>query len=104
MDAGEKYIRPLVRRKGISSLDVMSGYAQFHSSYMSTIRTYSLKYQVDPRELIERLCRVDKVNAPPALVEDLARQLQSEGGEVFTARFEFDEYFGDEQSADGQRG
>lgn len=97
MNAGEKYVRPLIRRKGVSSMDVISGYTQFHSSYMGTIRKYSSKYQVDPRRLIERVCEADKVNATEELVEDMARRLQSESAEVFTARFEFDEYFGDEQ-------
>ncbi|OGV42613.1 MAG: 4-hydroxy-2-oxopentanoic acid aldolase [Lentisphaerae bacterium GWF2_57_35] len=99
MDAGEKYIRPLIRRKGVSSLDVIAGGSQFHSSYMGIIRKYSLRYQVDPRRLIERLCEVDKINASPELVEDLAINLQSERAEVFTARFEFDDYFGKEQDA-----
>jgi hypothetical protein len=43
------------------------------------------------------VCEADKVNATEELVEDMARRLQSESAEVFTARFEFDEYFGDEQ-------
>ena len=103
MDAGEKYIRPLIRRKGVSSLDVVTGSAQFHSSYMGIIRRFSLRYQVDPRKLIQRLCEVDKVNAPPALVERLAQELQSEAGEVFTARFEFDEYVGSEQTGRAAR-
>lgn len=98
MDAGEKYIRPLVRRRGHSSLDVITGLAQFHSSYMGLIRKYSSRYGVDPRRLIESLCLVDKVNAPAELVERLARELKTDAGEVFTARFDFDEYFGSEQS------
>jgi 4-hydroxy 2-oxovalerate aldolase len=97
MDIGEKYIRPLIKRRGISSLDVIAGYAQFHSSYMGVIRRYSSKYQVDPRKLILGLCEVDKVDAPPELVERIAQRIKKESDEVFTARYEFDEYFGDEQ-------
>jgi 4-hydroxy-2-oxovalerate aldolase len=98
MDVAEKYIRPLIRRRGLSSVDIVSGYAQFHSSYMGTIRKYASKYQVDPRRLIVELCLVDKVDAPPALVESIAQRLQSQYDEVVTARYDFDEYFGDEQS------
>lgn len=97
MDTGEKYIRPLIRRKGLSSLDVVAGYAQFHSSYMGVIRHYSSKYRIDPRRLIAGVCEIDKVNAPPELVERVARSIQ-DSAEIFTARYEFDEYFGDEQA------
>jgi len=97
LDIGEKYVRPLIRRRGISSLDTIAGYAQFHSSYMGVIRKYSSKYQVDPRKLILGLCEIDKVDAPPELVEQIAQRLKKESDEVFTARYEFDEYFGDEQ-------
>ncbi len=98
MDIGAKYIRPLIRRGGLGSLDLVAGYAQFHSSYMGTIRKFASKYRVDPRKLIIRLCEVDRVEAPAALVERLAQELSRQGDEVFSARFDFDEYFGDEQN------
>jgi hypothetical protein len=98
MDIGAKYIRPLIRRGGHASLDLVSGYAQFHSSYMGTIRQYASRYRVDPRRLIIRLCQVDRVEAPPALVEKLAQELSAATDEVFSARYDFDEYFGDEQN------
>jgi hypothetical protein len=98
LDIGAKYIRPLIRRGGLGSLDLVAGYAQFHSSYMGTIRKFASKYRVDPRKLIIRLCQQDRVEAPPALVERLAQELSQHGDEVFSARFDFDEYFGDEQN------
>ena len=97
IDVGQKYIRPLIRRCGLASLDMVAGYAQFHSSYMGIIREYSSKYRIDPRELIIRVCELDKVDAPPELVERVARQIGANADEVYTARYEFDEYFGDEQ-------
>jgi 4-hydroxy-2-oxovalerate aldolase len=98
MDIGAKYIRPLIRRRGLGSLDIVAGYSQFHSSYMSIIRLYSSKYRIDPRKLIMGVCEFDKVNAPPELVERVAQHIDAESDEVFTARYEFDEYFGEEQS------
>jgi len=98
LDIGEKYIRPLMKRRGLSSLDIVCGYSQFHSSYMGVIRKFASKYRVDPRKLIMRVCEIDKVNAPPDLVEKVARQLDVEADGVFTARYEFDEYFGSEQT------
>ncbi len=59
-----------MRKTGISSIDVVSGYAQFHSSYMSAIRKFASKYKVDPRELrIIGLCEVNKIDAPTDLVK-----------------------------------
>lgn len=98
MDIGEKYIKPLIKRIGHSSIDVITGYAQFHSSYMGIIREFSSKYRVDPRKLIISLCEKDKINAPRELVELIAQQLSTESEEVFTARFQLDQYFGAEQS------
>jgi 4-hydroxy-2-oxovalerate aldolase len=99
MDIGEEYIRPLIRRRGHSSLDIVTGQALFHSSYMGIIRKFASKYRVDPRRLIIELTKVDKVNAPPDLVERLAAKLQTAATEVVTARYQFDEYFGHEQDA-----
>jgi len=98
MDIAEKYVRPLIRRSGHSSLDITAGFAQFHSSYMPTIGLYARRHGVDPRRLIVALCEIDKVNADPTLVEMLAKQLSSKQDEVYTARYGFDEYVGDEQS------
>lgn len=97
MDVGEKYIRPLVRRRGLSSLDVVCGEAQFHSSYMGVIARASGHHRVDPRRLIQALTKIDKVNAPAELVDRLAAGMERKDSGVFTARFEFDEYFGAEQ-------
>jgi 4-hydroxy-2-oxovalerate aldolase len=98
LDLGEKYIKPLVKRRGLRSLDVVAGYSQFHSSYMGVIRKYSSRHRVCPRRLIINLCEQDKVNAPEDLVERLACELEGTTDEVFTARYDFDKYFGDEQS------
>jgi 4-hydroxy-2-oxovalerate aldolase len=98
MDIGEKYVRPLNRRDGLNSIDMISGFAQFHSSYMGVIREFSSKYGVDPRKLIVTLCQRDRVNAPRDLVESLALSLQSDGDEAFSGRFHLDRYYGAEQA------
>ena len=97
MDISERFIRPLVELKGYDSVDVITGYAQFHSSYMGVIREYAGRYRIDPRKLIIALTEEDKVNAPRELVDRLAQRLQVEGDEVFTARFRLDRYHGAEQ-------
>jgi 4-hydroxy-2-oxovalerate aldolase len=100
MDIGEKFIKPLIQRQGLSSLDVVAGYAQFHSSYMGVIREFSSKFGVDPRKLIIALCERDRVNAPRAVVEELARALSAEGDDAFSARFHLERYHGAEQKSD----
>jgi len=79
MDAAEKFIQPLMRVGGSSSVDVTAGLAQFHSSYMPTIEKYARQYRVDPRRLIIAVCREDRANAPAELVEQQAISLASQG-------------------------
>ncbi|NDV22207.1 4-hydroxy-2-oxovalerate aldolase [Desulfovibrio sp. JC022] len=98
MDVGEKYVKPLIRGNGLSSLDMVTGFAQFHSSYMSTIRKYASKYNIDPRILIIELCKVDKVDAPEDLVESIASGISEKTTPPLTSRFDFTAYHGNEQS------
>lgn len=97
MDVGEKYIRPLLQVVGHDSVDVVSGFSQFHSSYMTVIREFSTRYQIDPRRLIIALCEKNKVEAPRELVEELALRISEETDEVFAARFPLHRYVGAEQ-------
>lgn len=96
MDVGEKYIKPLITKQGYSSLDIITGYAQFHSSYMGLIREYSDKYGVDPRKLIIEVCEENKVDAPRNMVKRIAEKLSKESADVFTARYRMDQYYGEE--------
>ena len=100
MDIGEKFIRPMIKRTGLSSIDIVSGYAQFHSAYMGVISRFASKYGVDPRILIIETCRANKVHVTDELVEDIAKRLQA-AGSVTTARYEFHTYFGHEESIQG---
>lgn len=72
MDLSDKYIRPLIKEKGITGIDMISGLSLFHSSHMPIIEKYAEKYDVDPRRLIRAVCEYDKINAPIALVEQQA--------------------------------
>jgi 4-hydroxy-2-oxovalerate aldolase len=99
MDIGEEYVRPLVHRRGIRSIDVVCGLAQFHSSYMGIIRKMSSKYGVDPRRLILEVVKEDRVNAPTDLVERCAMKIREDALTTtgLTARFHLEDYFGEEQ-------
>jgi 4-hydroxy-2-oxovalerate aldolase len=99
MNISEKYIKPLIQKRGVDSLEVVSGLAQFHSSYMSTISKFASKYNVDPRRLIIEVCKEDMVAAPEDLVERKAKEL-SNNEDVYTARFHFERYHGKEQTSE----
>ena len=52
LDIGQKYVQPLINVKGKMPLDIILGYADFHSSYMHHIMKSSAKYNVEPINLI----------------------------------------------------
>ncbi|HXJ49423.1 MAG TPA: 4-hydroxy-2-oxovalerate aldolase [Candidatus Acidoferrum sp.] len=76
MDLSERIVKPMLHGSGPNPIDITSGYAQFHSSYLKTILKYADAYEVDPRDLIVAVCAVDQTYAPEELVEDLAKSLQ----------------------------
>lgn len=76
MDISERLIKPMLQDKGWDSIDITSGLAGFHSSFLGTVLKYADLYGVDARDLIVGVCEVDQVNAPEQLVEDVALRLQ----------------------------
>jgi isopropylmalate/homocitrate/citramalate synthase len=96
MHLGETLIRPLMERRGLCSLDIAAGQAQFHSSYMPAVLKMAKKYRIDPRVLIIELCRHEKVHAPDELLERLARDLHARG--VALRAMPWGNYYGEEQS------
>jgi 4-hydroxy 2-oxovalerate aldolase len=96
MEIGQKFIQPLLPNKGRMPLDIVSGYADFHSSYMKHIQKYSAKYQVDPSILIIELCKIDKVNLDEKLLDRIAQKLKKDK-DYSIAKYGFYKYFGGEQ-------
>jgi 4-hydroxy 2-oxovalerate aldolase len=95
MHLGETLIRPLIERRGLSSLDIVAGLAQFHSSYMPAVLDSAKKHRIDPRTLIIELCKHDKVNAPKDLLEKLATDLKA--SKIALGPIPWYNYFGEEQ-------
>ena len=102
MDCGELYIQPRISSKGHSSIDVVAGLAQFHSSYMKLIEIYSNRYQVDPRHLIIAICNRDRTEASESLVEAEAERL-AEDNVCGTWKPLYDKYAGGEQEPSEHR-
>ncbi len=93
--AGETLINPLLNSKGINSLDLVSGLALFHSSYMKRVIGISREYNVDPRYLILEITKHDKLNAPIELINKCALKLQKDKKIKDTILMK--PYFGEEQ-------
>jgi 4-hydroxy-2-oxovalerate aldolase len=98
LDAGQKYIQPMIAIKGTMPLDVVCGYAEFHSSYMHHIHKYSSLYNVDPSLLIMEWCKIDKISVDEKKLEKLARHLRDKK-ELYLGRYGFNRYVGAEQDA-----
>lgn len=94
--AGQKYVQPLVPVKGKATLDIVSGFADFHSSYMHHIRKYSAKYEVDPARLIIEYTRINKIDVDEKELEKVARKIKKEA-DVYLGRYDFSKYVGGEQ-------
>lgn len=95
---GEKFIRPLLNKKGRGLLDIICGYAEFHSSYMHYIQKYAAKYSVNPEQLIIEYCKYDKVNLDEEKLEQIASKLPNE--KIFLGAYKFDAYIGGEQDSE----
>lgn len=98
LDTAEQHVRPLLSLVGHDTVDLVCGYAGFHSSYMEVIRCYALEYDVDPRLLIMEVCKENQSDAPDDLVRAKAVKLRAESDESgFRHRFPLNQYFGHEQ-------
>lgn len=76
MDIGERLVKPLMReRHGVDSISMVSGFSQFHSSFLSNIYKVAKMYDIDPRELIIEVSEKDKVNVTEKLAMEAAREL-----------------------------
>ncbi len=96
LDIGQKYIQPLITTKGKMPLDIVAGFADFHSSYMHYIQKYSVKYRANPALLIIGMCKVDKVNLDERRLEELAKSLRNTE-DIFLGKYNFNKYIGHEQ-------
>lgn len=94
LDLGQKYIKNLTEHK-INDIDIIAGFADFHTSYMNLIYKYSAKYSIDPRNLIIELTKIDKINAKEELVEELAKNITKDNNP--SCRFNLHKYIGNEQ-------
>ncbi len=78
LDISEAFIRPLLREARHTPIGITAGRAKFHSSFLARIMKAATGFGIDPRDLILRLGEHDQVEAPAALIEELAAQIAAD--------------------------
>jgi len=96
LEIGQKYIQPLITTKGKMPLDIVAGYADFHSSYMHCIHKYSAKYSINPIILIIEISKIDKVHIDEEILDKVAQRIKKEGN-IYLGKYNFSRYMGREQ-------
>ena len=82
MDIGERIIKPMMKREqGVDDISLVSGIAQFHSSFYRIICEASEKFGVDPRRLIIDVSEIDRVSVTRELAEATALRLREKTGQ-----------------------
>jgi 4-hydroxy-2-oxovalerate aldolase len=96
VSVGYKYVYPFVESKGLVPLDTISGYSDFHSSYMHLIHKYSAKYSLNPLELIIKVCEEDKLDATDSMVDRIGKNMKK--SPPSPQQYSFHKYHGREQN------
>lgn len=96
IQTGQKYIRPLIRKFGHRAVDLIAGFAEFHSSYMPHVQTISSKYQINPLILMIEMSKVDKVDVTLSKLEEVAQHLEK-NKDIYMGSYELNAYVGGEQ-------
>ena len=78
--AGHTLVHPLRARNGLMPLDVIAGYAGFHSSYLPKAIRIARRHQVDPARFIIEACKVDRVHFREEDMEAVAVGMGPEPG------------------------
>lgn len=66
----------LISRPALTALDVVSGYAGFHSNFLPKVLGAAEEYDVDPARLIIDLCEVDRFSVDDDVLHRLASRLR----------------------------
>ena len=96
LEVGRKYVKSFVSTNGKERLDIVAGFADFHSSYMHHIMEYSTKYNVDPIKMIIEYSKINKLEIDKKELEKVATKLNQKDN-IYTAKYRFNRYVGREQ-------
>ena len=95
LEIGQKYIYPLMDDRGKKSLDIILGYAEFHSSYVDQVWKCAVKNFVNPLYLILEMSKIDKVNLDRRMMDEVAKKMRRE--DINVIQYDFRKYIGGEQ-------
>lgn len=98
LKVGHRYIWNLIQKRGELPLDVISGLADFHSSYMPQILKCAAKYQVDPGRLIIEVCKVSRVDIRAGLLDEIGAKLPKLK-DLYIGDYRISRYVGNEQDS-----
>nr|WP_321496419.1 hypothetical protein [uncultured Methanolobus sp.] len=96
LDIGQQYIQPLITSRGKMVLDIIAGYADFHSSFMHYVQRYSAKYNINPVSLIIEIGKVNKIQVNDKLMDEVCQKL-TKNKNIYLGKYEFNRYVGNEQ-------
>jgi 4-hydroxy 2-oxovalerate aldolase len=96
MNLGETLIRPLIAQRGMSSLDITAGWSQFHSSFMPMILKIAKEERIDPRLLINEVCKVNKITTSLEHLQSIAKTINASDS-VYSNLKTWPTYFGEEE-------
>jgi 4-hydroxy 2-oxovalerate aldolase len=95
-ETGQKYVNPLINHTGKMPLDIIAGYADFHSSYIHHIMKYCTKYKTDPLSLIIEYSKINKININQNQLKLIAEKMKSKDN-IYTAKYRFNQHVGKKQ-------
>jgi len=76
----ERFVHPKqARLKGSNELELLYGFAEFHSSFTKRVQDIAATHDVAYQELILAVSRYQKEEPSPELIEEAALQLKREG-------------------------
>ncbi|GAU80040.1 4-hydroxy-2-oxovalerate aldolase [Fusibacter sp. 3D3] len=95
LEIGAEYVRSFIKINGYRALDIISGYSDFHTSYMPFIHDICSETNVNPLELIMKYSEIDKVNMDLERLRQIASNLTESKKDLKI--FDFKSYYGGEQ-------
>ena len=75
IEIGQKFIKPIIKNVGHRSADLISGFADFHSSYMPLINKISSELSVDPIRLIAKTSSFKKSDIDEQFLRKIAVEM-----------------------------
>jgi len=75
LKALETYVDPLLRRRFIGPVHIVSGFSRVHSGLMEPFRRFSGQYKIDVKELLYAFGETFKTQASDEVLEPIARQI-----------------------------